>query len=156
MFLLKELEDARLKPGMLEDLEVRFEELNNVEILTEYLGNAITQIEQEDIGTLAGLKEVRNNLNKISSFSNTYASLLERVQSVIIEMDDVSQELGNALERVEANPKELEEVNARLQVIYNLQKKHAREGIDALLKIMAELQEKLPSQKMRRQIWRRF
>ncbi|CAM4112945.1 DNA repair protein RecN [Gillisia limnaea] len=143
LFLLKELEDARLKPGMLEDLEERFEELNNVEILTEYLGNAVAQIEQEEIGTLAGLKEVRSNLNKISGFSTTYATLQERVQSVIIELDDISQELGNALERVEANPKELEEVNARLQVIYNLQKKHSAEGIDALLEIMAQLQEKV-------------
>ncbi len=143
LFLLKELEDARLKSGMLEDLEERFEELNNVEILTEYLGNAVSQIEQEEIGTLAGLKEVRSNLTKISGFSTTYATLQERVQSVIIELDDISQELGNALERVEANPKELEEVNARLQVLYNLQKKHSAEGIDTLLEIMAELQKKV-------------
>ncbi|MFN4763229.1 DNA repair protein RecN [Gillisia sp. Q332] len=143
LFLLKELEDARLKSGMLEDLEERFEELNNVEILTEYLGNAVTQIEQEEIGTLAGLKDVRLNLNKISGFSTTYAALQERVQSVIIELDDISQELGNALERVEANPKELEEVNAKLQVLYNLQKKHAAEGLDALIGIMAQLQEKV-------------
>ncbi|MGM0391425.1 MAG: DNA repair protein RecN [Bacteroidota bacterium] len=143
LFLLSELEDARLKSGMLEDLEVRFEELNNVEILTEYLGNAVTQIEQEELGTLAGLKEVRNNLNKITGFSTTYAALKDRVESVIIELDDISQELGNALERVEANPKELEEVNAKLQVLYNLQKKHAAEGIDALLEIMAQLQEKV-------------
>ncbi|MFO7718868.1 MAG: DNA repair protein RecN, partial [Gillisia sp.] len=134
---------ARLKSGMLEDLEARFEELNNVEILTEYLGNAVTQIEQEEIGTLAGLKEVRINLNKIAGFSTTYAALQERVESVIIELDDISQELGSALERVEANPKELEEVNAKLQLIYNLQKKHAAEGIDALLEIMAQLQEKV-------------
>jgi len=143
LFLLKELEAARLKSGMLEDLEERFEELNNVEILTEYLGNAVTQIEQEEIGTLAGLKEVRINLNKIAGFSTTYAALQERVGSVIIELDDISQELGSALERVEANPKELEEVNAKLQLIYNLQKKHAAEGIDALLEIMAQLQEKV-------------
>ena len=143
LFLLKELEDARLKPGMQEDLEERFEELNNVEILTEHLGNAMTQIEQEEIGTLAGLKDVRSNLNKISGLSTTYVSLQERVQSVIIELDDISQEIGAALERVEANPKELEEVNAKLQVLYNLQKKHSAEGIDRLLEIMAQLQEKV-------------
>lgn len=143
LFLLKELVDARLKSGMLEDLEERFEELNNVEILTEHLGNSISKIEQEEIGTLAGLKYVRSNLTKISGFSSTYATLQDRVQSLIIELDDISQELGNAMERVEANPKELEEVNAKLQVLYNLQKKHAAEDIDALLEIMAQLQEKV-------------
>lgn len=143
VFLLKELEEAKLKPGMLEDLEERYEELSNVETLTEHLGNSVTQINQEEIGSLAGLKEVRNNLAKISGFSSNYATLQERVESVIIELDDIAQELETTLERVEANPQELEEVNGKLQVIYNLQKKHSADGVEELLKIKTALQEKV-------------
>lgn len=143
LFLLNELEEARLKEGMQEELEERYEELNNVEILTEHLGNAVNQIQQEEIGTLSGLKEVRTNLSKIGGFSSNYANLQERVESVIIELDDIAQELENSLERVEANPEELEEVNAKLQVIYNLQKKHAAGGILELLEIIKDLQNKV-------------
>lgn len=142
-YLLKELEEARLKEGMQEELEERYEELSNVEILTEHLGNAVNHIQQEEIGSLAGLKEVRANLAKIAGFSGTYANLQERVDSVIIELDDIAQELETSLDRVEANPEELGEVNAKLQLIYNLQKKHAAATIAELLEIKTQLQEKV-------------
>jgi DNA repair protein RecN (Recombination protein N) len=44
---------------------------------------------------------------------------------------------------VEANPEELKTINQKLQLIYNLQKKHSAEDISALLKIKEELQEKV-------------
>lgn len=143
VFLLKELEEARLKSGMLEELEERYEELSNVETLTEHLGNSVNKINQEEIGSLPGLKEVRGNLARISGFSSNYASLQERVESVIIELDDIAQELETTLERIEANPKELEEINGKLQVIYNLQKKHSAEGVEELLNIKTTLQGKV-------------
>ncbi|HSP40731.1 MAG TPA: DNA repair protein RecN [Gillisia sp.] len=143
LYLLKELQEARLKEGQQEELEERSEELSNVELLTEHLSNAVNQLQHDDIGTLAGLKEVRNNLTKISGFSSTYASLHDRVQSVIIELDDIVQELENSLERVEANPEELLEVNSKLQLIYNLLKKHSAENVADLIHITAQLQAKV-------------
>ncbi|WP_373057474.1 DNA repair protein RecN [Zunongwangia sp. H14] len=143
LFLLNELEEAKLKPGMQEELEARYEELNNVEELTEQLGAAFNNITQEEIGSLETLKEVRGNLSKISAFSPTYESLYERLQSVIIELDDIGEEIAAALERVEANPEELEATNAKLQLIYNLQKKHAVGSIEELKEIQEELQKKV-------------
>ncbi len=143
LFLLNELEEARLKDGMLEELEERYEELSNVEMLTEHLGAAVNYIQQEEVGSLSSLKEVRTSLGKIAGFSSNYASLKERVESVVIELDDIAQDLETSLDRVEANPKELEEVNAKLQVIYNLQKKHSAESIQELLNITTELRDKV-------------
>ncbi|UJH91187.1 DNA repair protein RecN [Antarcticibacterium sp. 1MA-6-2] len=143
VYLLTELEEAKLKAGMQEELEERYEELNNVEVLTEHLGSAVNQIRQEEIGSLSTLKEVRGSIGKISGLSSTYAGLQERVQSVIIELDDIAQELENSLERVEANPEELEEVNNKLQLIYNLQKKHAASTVEELLEITAALRQQV-------------
>lgn len=143
LYLLKELQEARLKDGQQEELEERSEELGNVELLTEHLGSSVSLIQQEETGCLSQLKEVRTHLTKIAGFSGNYASLQERIESVIIEMDDIALELENLLERVEANPGELEEVNARLQVIFNLQKKHAASTIAELLEITKTLQEKV-------------
>lgn len=143
LYLLKELEQAKLKEGQQEELEERSEELSNVELLSEHLRNAVNQLQHDEIGSLAGLKEVRNNLAKISGFSATYAGLQDRVQSVIIELDDIVQELENSLERVEANPEELVEVNSKLQLIYNLLKKHSAEGVADLIHITSQLQAKV-------------
>ncbi|TVZ25360.1 DNA repair protein RecN (Recombination protein N) [Gillisia sp. Hel_I_86] len=143
LFLLNELLEANLKTGEQEELEERYEELSNVETLKEHLGFAVNQIQQEEIGSLSGLKEVKTNLSRISKFSANYAAFQERIESVIIELDDVAQELENSLERVEANPEELEQVNAKLQRIHNLQKKHAAASVEELIEITNSLNEKV-------------
>ncbi|PTX43750.1 DNA replication and repair protein RecN [Christiangramia gaetbulicola] len=143
IFLLNELEEANLKEGMLEELEELYEELNNVEELTENLSSAVNMLQQEEIGSLDSLKSVRASLSRIAQFSANYENFHERVQSVIIELDDLEAEMTDALDRIEANPEELEVVNQKLQVIYNLQKKHNAENIEELLSIMRELQEKV-------------
>ncbi|TRO67001.1 DNA repair protein RecN [Christiangramia sabulilitoris] len=143
VFLLNELEDANLKADMLEELEERYEELNNVEELTENLSAAINLLQQEEIGSLDNLKAIRASLSRISQFSANYENFHERVASVIIELDDLESEMTDALERVEANPEELEVVNQKLQVIYNLQKKHNAENITELIGIMNDIKEKV-------------
>ncbi len=143
LFLLTELQQAKLEPGMQEELEERYEELSNVEQLTEQLGGAINNIQQEEIGAAASLREAKNNLQKISGISNQYHQLFGRLQSVNIELDDIATELESALDKVEANPAELEQVNAKLQVLYNLQKKHAVATVEELREIQEELAKKV-------------
>ncbi len=143
LFLLTELQQAKLEPGMQEELEERYEELSNVEQLTEQLGGAINNIQQEEIGAAASLREAKNNLQKIANISGHYHQLFERLQSVNIELDDIATELESALEKVEANPAELEQVNTKLQVLYNLQKKHAVATVEELKEIQEELAKKV-------------
>ncbi|WP_029037452.1 DNA repair protein RecN [Salinimicrobium xinjiangense] len=143
LFLLTELQQAKLETGMQEELEERYEELSNVEQLTEQLGSAIDHIQQEEIGAAASLREAKNNLQRISGISSQYHQLFERLQSVNIELDDIATELESALDKVEANPAELEQVNAKLQVLYNLQKKHNVATVDELKHIQEELAQKV-------------
>lgn len=143
LFLLNELEEAKLKAGMQEELEERYEELNNVEELTENLSSAINSLQQEEIGSLESLKLVRASLSRISRFSPNYEVFYERIQSVIIELDDLEAEMTGALERIEANPEELEMLSQKLQLIYNLQKKHNAENVAELMDIMNQLREKV-------------
>ena len=114
-----------------------------MEQLTEQLGAAINLIQQEEIGAGSSLKEAKNALQKISAISANYQQLFERLQSVFIELDDIAGELENALEKVEGNPQELEQVNDKLQVIYNLQKKHLVSTVSELKVLEAELEKKV-------------
>ena len=143
LFLLNELQQAKLVEGMQEELEERYEELSNVEQLTEQLGSSINIIQQEDIGAAASLREAKNNLQRISSISSHYHQLFERLQSLNIELDDIASELEAALEKVEANPEELVQVNDKLQLLYSLQKKHLASNVSELLQIQEELSRKV-------------
>lgn len=139
-FLLNELVAAQLKSGEQEQLEADFEKLNNVETIKEALDKSLALANEEQIGALATIKEIKNSLQKIASFAPEYTSLLERIISVAIELDDISDELTNCSEKLINDPVQLDFISEKLQLIFNLQKKHQVTSIDELLVIQNTLE----------------
>ncbi|MFT7898532.1 DNA repair protein RecN [Tenacibaculum ascidiaceicola] len=143
LHLFNELEEANLKEGEQEVLEEKLDKLNNIEEIKLNLSEALGVSINEEIGIQTLLNSLEGRLQKISSFSKQYEELANRVTSVKIELDDVVTELESANEEVEFNPNEIEELNDRLQLIYNLQKKHSASTIIELQEIHASLSEKV-------------
>ncbi|SEA70801.1 DNA replication and repair protein RecN [Flavobacterium gillisiae] len=139
-FLLNELVEGNLKSGEQEVLEDEFEKLNNVEIIKESLDKSLAVANEEQIGVLYNLKEIKVSLQKIASFSTDYNLLLERISSVAIEFDDISDELSRCSDKLVNDPVQLDFIGQKLQLIYNLQKKHQVSTIDELLEIQTELE----------------
>ncbi len=142
-FLLNELVVAKLKSGEQEELEADYEKLNNVEIIKESIDKSLVIANEEQFGVFHNLNEIKASLQKIALFSPEYQSLFERITSVAIEVDDVSRELQNASEKLLNDPVQLELVSQKLQLIYNLQKKHQVKTVDELLQIQADLENKV-------------
>ncbi|WP_337965178.1 DNA repair protein RecN [uncultured Flavobacterium sp.] len=142
-FLLNELVVAKLKSGEQEELEADYEKLNNVEIIKESIDKSLVIANEEQFGVFHNLNEIKASLQKIALFSPEYQSLFERITSVAIEVDDVSRELQNASEKLLNDPAQLELVSQKLQLIYNLQKKHQVKTVDELLQIQADLENKV-------------
>ncbi|MBF4515371.1 DNA repair protein RecN [Flavobacterium sp. ANB] len=139
-FLLNELVSAKLKSGEQEELEADFEKLNNVEIIKESIDKSLVIANEEQFGVFHNLNEIKTSLQKIAPFSVEYQTLFERITSVAIEFDDVSRELQNASEKLLNDPEKLELTNQKLQLIYNLQKKHQVTSVDELIQIQANLE----------------
>ena len=139
-FLLDELVAAQLKSGEQEVLEADFEKLNNVEIIKESIDKSLAIANEEQIGVLHNLNEIKVSLQKIASFSTEYHSLLERITSITIEFDDISDELNRCSEKLINDPEQLDLISQKLQVIFNLQKKHQVSAVDELLEIQAKLE----------------
>jgi len=142
-FLLKELEEAHLKEGMQEELEEQYEQLNNVEIITEQLSKGYQLLNDEQVGVVNLLSELKQASIKLAGYGNQYEELNNRIQSVFIEVDDISNELQSFQENTEANPQVLIEVGAKLQLIFDLQKKHNAQDVSELLSIKAQLSDKV-------------
>ncbi len=143
LHLFNELEEANLKSDEQEALEEKLERLNNIEDIKLNLSEALEISINEEIGIQSLLNTLENRLSKIATFSKEYQDLSERITSVKIEIDDVVSELENANENVEFNPNEIEELNDRLQLVYNLQKKHYVSSNEELLKVLDDLSEKV-------------
>jgi DNA repair protein RecN (Recombination protein N) len=139
-FLLDELIAANLKSGEQETLEADFEKLNNVEIIKESIDKSLAIANEEQIGVMHNLKEIKVSLQKIASFSPEYFSLVERITSLTIEFDDISVELNRCSDKLINDPEQLELISQKLQLIYNLQKKHQVVTVEELLEIQTQLE----------------
>jgi DNA repair protein RecN (Recombination protein N) len=65
---------------------------------------------------------------------------LERITSVTIEFDDISEELSRCSEKLVNDPEQLELISQKLQVLFNLQKKHQVSTVEDLLEIQYQLE----------------
>ncbi|KAB8153679.1 DNA repair protein RecN [Kordia sp. TARA_039_SRF] len=142
MFLLKELEEAKLEGLVLEDLETRYERLNNAEDIKTNLSGAEQILSDEQVGVLNLLSELQSASGKLAGIAPEFKNLAERIKSSYIELDDIYNEIINLQEAVTFDPELFAEVSEKLQKIFDLQKKHNVSTIEELLSIQHELSEK--------------
>ncbi|NND15179.1 MAG: DNA repair protein RecN [Eudoraea sp.] len=138
-FLLQELDEAQLEPGMQESLEEQQGALSNVENIKTDLAAAHQLLHDETIGVLGHLAQLRQITDQLSSYGSDYDSVNSRIRSVHIELDDLAGEFLTLQEGLEADPELLETINSRLQVLYSLLKKHNALHVDSLLEIKENL-----------------
>lgn len=138
-FLFNELEKADLKAGEQEKLEAELQLLNNAEAIKRGLVNAYNLLSEQETSVLPLLKEVILQLQGIEKFNTEYLSLNDRLRSALIELKDIAQETAALDEAVVFNPSKIEEISARLDIVYGLQQKHKVTTIEELLAIQEQL-----------------
>ena len=143
LHLFTELEDANIKEDEQLGLEEKLEKLNNIEDIKLNLSESLELSIHEEVGLQNVLNALEFKISKIASFSKEYQELADRITSIKIEMDDIVSELETANENVDFNPNEVEEINDRLQLLYNLQKKHYVNSNQELLLVFEELSDKV-------------
>lgn len=134
-FLFKELEEASLKKGEYEEIETELNTLSNADEIMQQLAIAVQKITTEETGALDLLAEARAALTRLSAYGKQYQEVHERIQSVFLELDDVSSTLEEVASRVEADPLQLERLNTRMQLLYGLLQKHQVANVDELIAI---------------------
>lgn len=141
-FLLEELQKAPLEKGILDQLEEEIQELSHVEEIELQLSKSVQIIDEEQLGIQVQLTEVRNALQKVATLSDRYQLLATRLESLLIELNDLSAEVNQSLEQLEANPMRLEEINGQYQLLNDLMKKHHVQTIEELIYKKTVLEEK--------------
>lgn len=147
-FLFDELESAQLQAGEQAEIETQLERAENAGQIAESLAEALQKLEgqPEQEGALAALQSARQALASISRFNPIYANMEERLQSSLIELEDLRAEIEAQSSDLEFEPKEKERLDARLSLLLNLQKKHQVESCQALLERQAEIEQQLLAQ----------
>ena len=143
LHLLNELEQVNLKPEEQSELEGELLSLNNSELITETLSKLVSNANDEQFGFISSIKDCKSALQKIAGFSSSYSEVFERLQSTLIELEDIADTTFHLAEKNTYNPERLEFISNRLQAIYDLQKKHQVTSIEDLLEIQNQLSEKV-------------
>ena len=142
-FLLNELLDAKLKPGEQEELESNLEMLSNVEQITEGLAEANQLLTREELGVIDMLLAVKLRISKLAGYGTSLHDLNTRLESLNIEV--ITETINDIAAATEGDPEQLAKVEDRLNLIFDLQKKHKVASVEELIAIQNELDEQVQS-----------
>lgn len=138
---LKELKSATLEEGILEELEESYEEASNIEDIKENVSESLYLLNDENIGILNNLRELKRSFSSLTEYKQLYRNLYERIESAFLELEDLASEISDIDESIEDDPDNLEQISKQLNKIYSLQKKHSVATVEELIAIQQELEE---------------
>ncbi|WP_293465180.1 DNA repair protein RecN [Segatella copri] len=142
-FQHKELEDANLQEGELEQLEQEAETLSHSEDIKTALYEADSALSGENDSILDKLKNATHQLENICDVYPSMADVAGRMQSSYIELKDIAQEISSSVDHVEFDPNRLDAINTRLDKLYTLQQKFHVETVTELIATRDRIAEQL-------------
>jgi DNA repair protein RecN (Recombination protein N) len=142
-FQFEELNAAQLKKDQQPELEAELQTLENAEAIKSGLSKSAFTLDGAEESLLAALTDIKNTLSQLAKFNPQVAQLSERINSAHIELKDISSELESLNDEIIHDPKRIEEVQERLDVIYRLQQKHSVKTIEELIVLRDELEKKI-------------
>jgi len=138
-FQLKQLDDARLTEGEENELENEQELLSHAGEINEALVHSYNLLSGEDYSALNNLSEVRRLLEKIVTFYPDAEKIIRRIESTIIELGDIGNELNSRAFGIDNDPARLETVTERLDILNSLMQKHRVDDIKSLIEVREEI-----------------
>lgn len=142
-FQYQELTAANLSDGEDDALIEREKMLSHAEELKQGIDQVKSLLSDNDPSLITQLNDTRFLLEKMSVYHTGSKELADRVSSICIELEDISQEINQLDTLSDFNPDELENIADRLNVIYKLQQKHHVKDVTELLQIQSAYKEKL-------------
>ncbi len=141
-FQYDELEDAQLKNGEQEEIEEELEMLNHAGEIKLRLQNAVELMHGEP-GVMSMLGDLRHEIRAVKGYSAELASMLERLESNYLDLQDIGREMELYGERVTVDPDRADKLTERINLIFHLQQKHHATSISELLAVKDEYARKL-------------
>jgi DNA repair protein RecN (Recombination protein N) len=141
-FVLGELQELNPKEGEQEILEARLDELSNAEGIQVAASFVSGLLEGGEHAILDQLREGRSQLATAAKHHSILKVLLERLDSNLEDLKDLSRELQTIADQTQLDPEGLQAAESRLQQLFHLQKKHKVNGTTELIALMKTFEER--------------
>lgn len=139
-FQLNELAEANLQEDEQEELEEQSQTMSHAEEIKQLLYNIDSLFHNEQNGMIEQLRNVANTTEELQHLYPSFNELSERTNSAYIELKDIADEISSKCDSFDFDPRQLELINSRLDLIYRLEKKHHVDSIGELLNIQRKLE----------------
>lgn len=140
-FHLNQLVEARLREGEQNELEREQELLEHAGEIKQALSDISRFLAGDERSILSMLGEIKSIINKIKNYLPSEYNIPERIESSMIELDDIANEIVRIEQNTEADPGRLKQVNDRLDYLYSLIQKHRLNNLDELILKKHEIEE---------------
>jgi len=138
-FQYAQLEEAKLRNGEQEELEKEQELLDHAEEIKSILSSSSRIFSGDEISVVSMLREIRTNLGRIGKLLPSGESLVARLESAYIEIDDLAAEVDRLAGNIEFDPDRLKTISNRLDTLYSLIQKHRVKDCAELITRMTEI-----------------
>jgi len=144
-FQLEELVKAELQADEQQSLEEELDRHTNSEDIKRTLAGAFQQLSESEVAVIAQLQEINHSVGSLRKFGEQFNQLFERLSSILLELNEVSNDCEDIAEDTEYDPERIMEIQQRLDMVYRLQNKHQASDISELLEIQENLQQQVDS-----------
>ena len=143
-YQINEISKANLQPGEDESLEQRRKILQNPEKLRDGIHSAVDCLYGGDDsdGAAALLADAERELARLVRYTDAYNELHEKVADLMYQVQDVAEELRDARDDLSYSADELEQIEARLDVIHKLRRKYGSD-CEEILQYLDKAQKEL-------------
>jgi DNA repair protein RecN (Recombination protein N) len=142
-FLFDELNELNLKENELEDLDDELKLLTNSEGIKITLSKIYFDLKESEQPIVVLLKQIVNQLQHYAELHHALPTIVERLQSSQIELNDIASEIDSINNSVHFDEAKIALINEKLAAGYKLLKKHGVQHTNELISIQADLEKKL-------------
>ena len=145
-YQIEEISKADLQPDEDEQLEERRKILQNAEKLSDGINAAVNCLYGDDDtdGAAALLAEAERELARLARYTDAFAQLHSRIADLMYQVQDAAEEVRDTRDDLSYSADELEQIEARLDIIHRLRRKYGatcRDILDYLEQAKTELDE---------------
>jgi DNA repair protein RecN (Recombination protein N) len=132
-FQRKEIDAAALLPG--EDTQLEQERVvqRNVAKLQENANAAYAALYEEQESVSTQLRTALKKVEELARIDGSFERVVETLKSAAIGIDDASDAIRDYLDKLEADPKRLDEIESRLASIERLKRKYGGTSVSCRL-----------------------
>ena len=142
-FQLDELESVAPKEGEEEQLKEKLNKLKHTTGILDGIASALQVLDDDDTGAVQKTRKAILSLAKMRDYTEQGSKILERLESALLELEDIYSELELMQQDVELNPEDEDVLRERLDELFSLEHKHHVQSVQELLEVKRQIEAKL-------------